>query len=373
MAVTRTKKEQAALAEMERRRQQEEAERDERIRTRRLLGETQPYAYTFFERSLKNGTLAHGYLLYGAKNAMKEEMALLLAESILLDCKDGLIIEEERTPEEGVRIRQMVNQTARSLICLDGRREKAITKEEVDAVQRRFSHTTTEQNGRRVWMMTGCENASRGAQNSLLKFLEEPAADVYAVLCTDAIDQVLPTIRSRCITVPFRPLSASYLYEQALRQGLDEEDAFFLSTCGLTPIALTSAAASLPYQRAKTMFRQWCGPSRWSLAADFDVRHRFKSGQEGVNADLKTMNMELLRYFFSFLAEFCRRVLGESDGKEPAWYHKAVERAEKEADAYARYRTVRRIAWEENDRVNRRNDLSLLFDQTFDRLEDIHG
>lgn len=373
MTVKLTKKEQAAIAEAKERTAREQAEKEERIQIRRLLQKTQKKAYSFFDNSIKNDTLAHGYLLYGVPNALKEEMALLLAQSILLNCKNGLVVEEDLPKREEDLLRQIADQNVRNLIYLDGHREKAIRKEEVDEIQRRFSHTTADGDGRRVWVMTCCENASRGAQNALLKFLEEPAVGVYAILCADKVDGVLPTIRSRCIAVPFPPLPTSDLYEQAMQQGLDQEDAFFLSAFGVSPLRLCTTASSLPYQRAKTMFQQWCGPDRWSLAADFDARLRFQSGQENIGGqNLKTMNIELLHHFFSFLTLFCRHVLSNCDGKEPAWYHNAVEKAGKEANRYARYRAVWRIAWEENDRVNRMNDLSLLFDQTFYRLEDIH-
>ena len=36
------------------------------------------------------------------------------------------------------------------------------------------------------------------AMNSLLKFLEEPVEEVYAILTTKNINKVLPTIQSRC-------------------------------------------------------------------------------------------------------------------------------------------------------------------------------
>jgi DNA polymerase-3 subunit delta' len=45
------------------------------------------------------------------------------------------------------------------------------------------------------------------AQNALLKNLEEPPDGVIFILLTSNVDKLLPTIRSRCWSVPFRPLS----------------------------------------------------------------------------------------------------------------------------------------------------------------------
>ena len=42
------------------------------------------------------------------------------------------------------------------------------------------------------------------AASRLLKSLEEPGPDAHVILVTDRIDDLLPTIRSRCLPVPFR-------------------------------------------------------------------------------------------------------------------------------------------------------------------------
>jgi DNA polymerase-3 subunit delta' len=44
------------------------------------------------------------------------------------------------------------------------------------------------------------------AQNALLKTLEEPPEDTCLVLVASAPDSLLPTIRSRCLRLPFAPL-----------------------------------------------------------------------------------------------------------------------------------------------------------------------
>jgi DNA polymerase-3 subunit delta' len=46
------------------------------------------------------------------------------------------------------------------------------------------------------------------AANALLKTLEEPPARTHFVLCTSSVNELLPTIRSRCQRVIFQPLPA---------------------------------------------------------------------------------------------------------------------------------------------------------------------
>jgi DNA polymerase-3 subunit delta' len=75
-----------------------------------------------------------------------------------------------------------------------------IKKEDILNVINQFAKTTVEARGIKIYVIYGIEYASSQAVNSLLKFLEEPPANTYAILTTRAINLLLPTIRSRCQT-----------------------------------------------------------------------------------------------------------------------------------------------------------------------------
>ena len=72
-----------------------------------------------------------------------------------------------------------------------------IKKEEVLQIIRCFQFSSYE-GVAKLYVIYGIENASAQAINSLLKFLEEPPTNTYAILTTRNINGVLPTIRSRC-------------------------------------------------------------------------------------------------------------------------------------------------------------------------------
>ena len=59
----------------------------------------------------------------------------------------------------------------------------------------------------KVFIVDEAELISAQAQNVLLKTLEEPPAGTTIVLVTSSEDRLLPTIRSRCQRVAFRPLA----------------------------------------------------------------------------------------------------------------------------------------------------------------------
>ena len=54
------------------------------------------------------------------------------------------------------------------------------------------------ENGRRVYIICGIERMSRDVSNKILKFLEEPEYNIYALLISENYEKVLPTIISRC-------------------------------------------------------------------------------------------------------------------------------------------------------------------------------
>lgn len=64
-----------------------------------------------------------------------------------------------------------------------------------------FLATSTHRGGVRVVMLAPAETLNAASANALLKMLEEPPPASFFVLATDALDDVLPTIRSRCVLV----------------------------------------------------------------------------------------------------------------------------------------------------------------------------
>ena len=72
-----------------------------------------------------------------------------------------------------------------------------IVKEDIISLQERLK-TKSQINENRVYIIDGAEKMNDYAANSLLKFLEEPEEDIYAFLISENLNQVLPTIKSRC-------------------------------------------------------------------------------------------------------------------------------------------------------------------------------
>ncbi len=80
------------------------------------------------------------------------------------------------------------------------RRRREIVLDQVRGLND-FVAISTHRGGRRVAVIAPAEDLRIEAANRLLKLLEEPPPASVFVLATDALDAVLPTIRSRCVLV----------------------------------------------------------------------------------------------------------------------------------------------------------------------------
>ena len=246
----------------------------------------------------------------------------------------------------------------------------------MDEIQHRFSMTASAALGRKVYLISHAENSSIGAMNGLLKFLEEPADNVYAILTADNPERILPTIRSRCMLVPFQPLGKEVLKELCIREGLDGEDVRFISNLAFSVREIAEITSGRSYQTAKKMLKQYLNVegSRDLLFVDYEYRYRSKADREAGEGirykDARDENLDTLNMFFSLLVMTYRDAL-KNDAMEPAWYHKAVNQLRSDADFIRVCTECMNIAANARDRVNRNNDLSLLFAQAFAQLEEV--
>lgn len=104
-----------------------------------------------------------------------------------------------------------------------------------------FIATSTHRGGRRVVVIAPAERLNTEAANSLLKMLEEPPPASLFVLVTDAVDDLLPTVRSRCVLVrvpsPTRAVALAWLADQQVERA-DER----LAAAGGAPMSALTLA-----------------------------------------------------------------------------------------------------------------------------------
>ena len=81
----------------------------------------------------------------------------------------------------------------------------------------------------KVFIIEQAELMSVGAQNAMLKTLEEPAGRTIIILLTDQPGVLLPTIRSRCQTITFAALARDLVRSELQKRGIEARDAAIAS------------------------------------------------------------------------------------------------------------------------------------------------
>ncbi|MFA8439002.1 DNA polymerase III subunit delta' [Pueribacillus sp. YX66] len=169
------------------------------------LKKKQSYAVTLLVNSLKKDRLSHAYIFEGSKGTGKVAVAKTLAKTLFCsqldgaepchECRDCRRIDSNNHPD--VRI-------------FSPESGKSITIEQIEQLLKEFSYRGSESK-RRLFVIEHANRMTQVAANRLLKFIEEPAEQETVILITEQLQQMLPTIVSRCQTVSFKPLLSSEL------------------------------------------------------------------------------------------------------------------------------------------------------------------
>jgi DNA polymerase-3 subunit delta' len=183
------------------------------------LEELQPMVLKMLKNSIKKDRMTHAYLFEGMKGTGKRETGLLLARSLFcLSPIDGY-----RPCDQCINCKRIDsgNHPDIHIVEPDG---QSIKKQQISLLQHEFSKTGVESN-QKLYMIIHADRMTTNAANSLLKFLEEPHAQTFAILMTEQVQRILPTILSRCQTLSFKPLPESFFIQKLLEAGVKEQNA----------------------------------------------------------------------------------------------------------------------------------------------------
>lgn len=160
----------------------------------------------------RSGRMHHGWILAGPRGIGKGSFARAVALRLLAEAAgppppgEGLDVPQEHP------VRRLIEAEAHpdyaELFCLekDSGTARNITVDQIRGLQR-LIQSAPSLSSRRIVVIDSADDLERGAANALLKNLEEPPADMLFLLVSHAPGRLLPTIRSRCRTLRFDPLS----------------------------------------------------------------------------------------------------------------------------------------------------------------------
>jgi DNA polymerase III subunit delta' len=195
---------------------------------------------TAFRTASTGERLHHAWLLAGPRGLGKATFATWAAHRLLdaenPDSQAAKLLTAGSHPDFK-RLERLPNEKTGNLA-------RNITVDQVRQLRALFSNATS-LGARRVILIDSIDDMERNAANALLKSLEEPPTSTVFLLVTHQPGRLLPTIRSRCRTLLFRPLDdaamTSFLSAHMPQINVEARAALITGANGIPAAALANA------------------------------------------------------------------------------------------------------------------------------------
>ena len=187
----------------------------ERVLLEAYRSERMHHAWLFTgPNGIGKATLAFRIVRFILANPDPSQMSIAAADDLGVDAPEGLIGKIAHGVHPNILHLQRP---------WDEKGKRYRTEISVDTVRRvvPFLGTTAGEGGWRFVIVDPADEMNRSAANALLKALEEPPARTLFVLISRTPGRLLATIRSRCRTLPLRPLGMSDLSAALAHLDLD--------------------------------------------------------------------------------------------------------------------------------------------------------
>lgn len=168
----------------------------------------------FLQRGLQNDRLAHAYLFAGPKGSGKRKMAFQLARALFCIKNNN----EADSCDSCDNCRRIISGNHPDVHLIEPEGSK-IKISQIRDLQKEFSYRAMESQ-RKIYIMEQADQMTTDAANRLLKFLEEPPPGAVAILLTEQMNGILPTILSRCQVLHFPALSPDVMAGKLVEMGV---------------------------------------------------------------------------------------------------------------------------------------------------------
>ncbi len=180
-----------------------------------IVGHT--WEITQLKNAVKHQHVSHAYIIEGPEGSGKKTLAKAFAAALLCEEKTG------NACGRCLSCRKLAANSHPDVIFLQ---PEGKTYKVEDIRQRLNADIVVKpyESERKIYILDRADELNAQSQNALLKTLEEPPAYGLILLLAQNADTLLPTIRSRCIRLPLRPLEDAQIRESLQKRGLSKED-----------------------------------------------------------------------------------------------------------------------------------------------------
>ncbi|WP_199623832.1 DNA polymerase III subunit delta' [Paenibacillus alkalitolerans] len=166
---------------------------------------------TILRTALRDGALSHAYVFEGQRGTGRRSVARALAQALF--CVEG----GGDACGACVECRKAANGNHPDVYWIDAA-GSTVKIDQIRELQKQFTYKASASRPR-IYIIDEAEKMTPQASNAMLKFLEEPASQIVAVLITENGQALLPTILSRTQRIAFQPLSPEIMEEALLAEG----------------------------------------------------------------------------------------------------------------------------------------------------------
>lgn len=186
-------------------------------------------AYRYLENYMKQ---KHpGPLILSGKQGLGKRMAAFSLAASLLNCSEDELLQN------------------RDFLLIDNGNESIKVEDVLELLEQ---SNLAALGSIRVYLVCHAEKMNIQAQNKLLKLLEDRnTRNIVIFICEQ--NTMLDTIKSRCMTIDFFPLTYSEMEEYLNRCKIEKDHAFLINLCDNCPYRLEDALSVYP--RLKSVFQ----------------------------------------------------------------------------------------------------------------------
>lgn len=279
-----------------------------------------------FRRSVTRGRLASTFLFVGPGGIGKRLFATKLAQSLLCETTPDNVLDacgECPACQQTIAMShpdfdyvcKPEDRTNLPVELLIGDKEHRMREGLCHRISMRPSR-----GGRRIAIIDDADYLHEEGANCLLKTLEEPPKKSVLILISTSTQRQLPTIRSRCQVVPFRPLSSHLIERLLVEKGLVDDAATAARLAPLAEGSLERAVAlNSPefYEFRQSLF-QTLAAGGWEFAKIVELISTYvdAAGKEAQPRRIR------LRTAVTCVVDFLRQLIRDIIGATP---HSGVE------------------------------------------------
>ncbi|AYC30714.1 DNA polymerase III subunit delta' [Paenisporosarcina cavernae] len=160
--------------------------------------QAQPIVYKQLLTTVEKNRIGHAYLFEGPKGVGKVDAMEFFVQAMV--CENKTSGEPCGKCRACIRVANR-NDTNFVEVFPDGQQIK------IDQIRDLLAEMakTGMEDGRKIYVIHEADRMNISASNTLLKFLEEPTTEITAILITEKLASILPTIRSRTQIISFKP------------------------------------------------------------------------------------------------------------------------------------------------------------------------